>query len=309
MELRKQVGEELAGERADKIVAKLAGISRSAARTLVDGGAVEVAGRPVAPKDRLDAGVEVWIELPEQEALQAEEVPFEVYYEDSHLAVINKPAGVVVHPGTGVSRGTLAGGLLFRWPQIEGIGRQNRWGIVHRLDRDTSGLLAVALSEPAYEGLTSAIGAREVSRTYIALVHGAFELPAGTVDAPIGRDARRPTRYVVRREGRPSRTHYRRLAEWSDPGVSLLEVRLETGRTHQIRVHLQSIGHPVLGDPVYGRRDPVEVERIWLHAASLSFTHPVTGVTVAVSSPIPGDLWKTLEELGSPDVGDYPKNT
>ncbi|NIA24172.1 MAG: RluA family pseudouridine synthase [Gammaproteobacteria bacterium] len=306
-----RVDAELAGERSDKIVAMLADVSRSMARRLIESGAVQVDGSPVAPKDRLDAGALVSIELPAAEILEPEEVAFEVRYEDADIAVIDKPAGVVVHPGTGVIGGTLAGGLLFRWPRIRGVGQDNRWGIVHRLDRDTSGLLVVALSEAAYEGLTEAIAAREVSRTYLALVQGGFVLPAGTIDAPIGRDPRRPTRRVVRREGRQARTHYRQLAGWSDPGVSLLEVRLETGRTHQIRVHLESIGHPVIGDRVYGATSPrmPSVERIWLHAVSLSFVHPITGVTIDVTAPLPSDLQGTLEELGTADVGGYPKNT
>jgi len=308
------VGDELSGERADKIVAVLAGVSRGVARSLIDSGSVHVGGELVAPKDRLEAGMEMSIELPEIEVLQAEDIPFEVRYEDADVAVIDKPAGIVVHPGTGVQGGTLAGGLLFRWPHIRGVGQENRWGIVHRLDRDTSGLLVVALTEVAYQALTAAIASRQVSRTYLALVQGGFELPAGTIDAPIGRDPRRPTRQVVRREGRPARTHYRRLAGWSDPDVSLLEVQLETGRTHQIRVHLESIGHPVLGDAVYGKHNPAmpDVARIWLHAAALSFTHPIAGVTLDVTSPIPDDLNRTLIELGDPDVGsylDYPKNT
>ncbi|GBE23690.1 MAG TPA: RluA family pseudouridine synthase [Actinobacteria bacterium] len=301
----------LAGERADKIVAMLAEVSRSVARRLIETGAAQVDGSPVAPRDRLDVGAMVSIDLPATETLEPEEVAFEVRYEDADVAVVDKPSGIVVHPGTGVMGGTLAGGLLFRWPQIRGIGQENRWGIVHRLDRDTSGLLMVALTEAAYEGLTAAIAAHEVSRTYLALVQGGFALPGGTIDAPIGRDPRRPTRRVVRREGRPARTHYRRLAGWNDRGVSLLEVRLETGRTHQIRVHLESIGHPVIGDRVYGAPNPrmSSVERIWLHAVSLSFAHPVTGATIDVTAPLPSDLQSTLEELGSADVGGYPKNT
>ncbi|NOY55046.1 MAG: RluA family pseudouridine synthase [Actinobacteria bacterium] len=301
----------LAGERADKIVAMLAQVSRGVARRLIDSGAVQIEGSPVAPKDRLDVGAVISVEFPAVEMLEPEEVAFEVRHEDADVAVIDKPAGIVVHPGTGVIGGTLAGGLLFRWPQIRGVGQENRWGIVHRLDRDTSGLLAVALTEAAYEGLTAAIRAREVSRTYLALVQGGFVLPGGTIDAPIGRDPRRPTRRVVRREGRPARTHYRRLAGWSDPGVSLLEVQLETGRTHQIRVHLESIGHPVIGDRAYGSTGPRMpcVERMWLHAVSLSFEHPITGVSVDVTSPLPSDLQSTLDELGNADVGGYPKNT
>ncbi len=292
------VASEYSGERIDKIVSAMAGVSRRVARELIESGAVLVNGSEVAPKDRMSGGEEVSIEIPAQESLQPEEVPFEVRYEDEDIAVIDKPSGTVVHPGAGVSQGTLAAGLLHRWPRIEGVGVEDRWGIVHRLDRDTSGLLVVALSKRAYDGLTRAMAAREVSRVYLALVQGAFQLPSGTVDAPIGRDPRRPGRKAVRREGRPARTHYRQLAGWGD--TTLLEVRLETGRTHQIRVHLASIGHPVVGDIVYGGPEAV---RLWLHATSLTFAHPVTGVEISVVSPLPAELEETLEVLGEPDVG------
>ncbi|MFZ0492318.1 MAG: RluA family pseudouridine synthase [Acidimicrobiia bacterium] len=297
------IGTELAGERIDKVVSLLTGLSRRVARTLVEEGDVLVDGTAVAPKDRVEGGEQVRIRVPVEQTLEPEEVPFGVRFEDGVVAVIDKPAGVVVHPGAGVSKGTLAAGLLYRWPQVEGVGVEDRWGIVHRLDRDTSGLLLVALTEDAYQSLTGAMAERSIKRTYLALVEGLFPLPAGTVDAPIGRDPRNPRRRALRRDGRPARTQYRRLASWEEPDLSLLEVRLETGRTHQIRVHMASIDHPVVGDTVYGGRPS---GRMWLHAVTLSFMHPVRGEEITVASPLPDDLREELDELGEPDIGTVP---
>ena len=294
------IGPELAGERIDKVVSLLTGLSRRVARALVESGDVLVDGATMAPKDRVEGGEEILIRVPAEQTLEPEEVPFEVRFEDRVVAVIDKPSGVVVHPGAGISTGTLAAGLLHRWPQIKGVGVADRWGIVHRLDRDTSGLLLVALTDEAYRSLTGAIAERSVRRTYLALVEGLFSLPAGTIDAPIGRDSRTPRRRGLQRDGRSARTHYRRLASWEDPGLSLMEVRLETGRTHQIRVHMSSIDHPVVGDILYGGRPS---ERLWLHAASLSFAHPSSGEDVTVTSPLPEGLRGVLDELGEPDVG------
>jgi 23S rRNA pseudouridine1911/1915/1917 synthase len=302
------IGPELAGERIDKVVSILAGLSRRVARTLVESGDVLVDGTTMSPKDRVVGGERVSIRIPVEQTLEPEDVSFGVCYEDENVAVIDKPSGVVVHPGAGVSRGTLAAGLLHRWPQLEGVGVKDRWGIVHRLDRDTSGLLLVALTEEAYRSLTDAMAERSVKRTYRALVEGLFSLPAGTVDAPIGRDPRNPRRRALQRDGRPARTHYRRLASWDGPNLSLLEVQLETGRTHQIRVHMASIDHPVVGDTMYGGQPS---ERLWLHAVALSFMHPVRGEEITVTSPLPDELRGLLDELGEPDVGavDQPQNT
>jgi 23S rRNA pseudouridine1911/1915/1917 synthase len=294
---------DLAGERADKIVAVLADLSRSVARSLIDERLVTVEGGPVDPKQRLLEGVELTIEMPVLQRLEAEDIPLVVRYEDDHVAVVDKPAGVVVHPGAGRTTGTLAAGLLARWPDLEGVGQTDRWGIVHRLDREVSGLLVVALTGVAYEKLVAALKRRSVARDYRALVWGALAAATGTIDAPIGRDARFPARMATQVEGRPSRTHYRRAAHWSQAGLSLLEASLETGRTHQIRVHFSSIGHPVVGDRVYGRPGPAGVDphRVWLHAAHLGFEHPVTGEALSVDSPLPEDLQASLDMLGPPD--------
>jgi 23S rRNA pseudouridine1911/1915/1917 synthase len=297
--MRETVPPDLGGERADLVVARLAGVSRSVARRLVDEGAARAGGVAMRPGERLPAGTVVEIDaLPEQPVLEPEPVAFSVRYEDEHLAVIDKPAGVVVHPGAGVALGTLAAGVLHRWPGVRGVGDENRWGIVHRLDRDTSGLMVVALDDEALRGLRAAIKARRVERIYLALVTGIPAAPTGTIEAPLGRDPRRPSRFRVDAAGRSARTHFRRLVAWPAHGLALLEVRLETGRTHQIRVHAAAIDAPVYGDPVYGRAVPGR--RIWLHATRLGFDHPVTGARVEVESRPPTDLAEVLTGLGEP---------
>lgn len=296
------VPDDLAGERTDKIVAVLGGLSRSEARTLVDDGAVTSDGLPVSARDRLESGAVVEFEVPEPgDILQPEEVDLVIRYEDEHLLVVEKPAGMVVHPGAGRNVGTLAAGLLYRYPTIRGVGEDPRWGIVHRLDRDTSGLLVVALTAEAHELLAGMIKRRLVHRGYTALVDGTFDAPRGTIDAPVGPDPSRPKRRVVSPFGKPARTHYRRTAQWSGWEVSMLDVTLETGRTHQIRVHMTSIGHPVIGDRWYGKPTRVDSPRVFLHAGELSFEHPITGDEVRVSSPLAPDLTEVLARLGPAD--------
>jgi 23S rRNA pseudouridine1911/1915/1917 synthase len=303
-ETRFEVPAELDGERADKIVAVLASLSRADARRLIDEGLVTVRGEPVAPKARLQSGNEIDVVISPRIGLVPEDLPLVVRYEDDHLLVVDKAAGMVVHPGAGQWTGTLAAGVLARWPQVAGVGQRDRWGIVHRLDRDVSGLLAVALTARAYEGLVQALANRRVIRDYRALAHGSFDATTGTIDAPIGRDPRHPARMRVLPEGRPSRTHYRRTAYWSRFDVSALDVSLETGRTHQIRVHLASIDHPIVGDRTYGHSGPPDLDpgRVWLHAARLEFDHPVTAERVSIESPLPPVLQLSLEVLGPPDA-------
>jgi 23S rRNA pseudouridine1911/1915/1917 synthase len=297
------VPDDLAGERADRIVAIVSGLSRATARSLIDEGAVTVQGEPVEPKQRLHAGVELDFEMPVLHGLLAEDIALVVRYEDGDVAVVDKPAGMVVHPGAGRATGTLAAGLLARWPGLAGVGQADRWGIVHRLDREVSGLMVVALTDAAYESLVRSLAERSVVRDYKALVWGTLEAATGTIDAPIGRDPRASTRMAVQVEGRPARTHYRRTAHWSGAGLSMLDVSLETGRTHQIRVHLASINHPVVGDRVYGRPGPggVDPHRVWLHAFHLGFDHPITGEPVSIDSPLPEDLADSLRVLGPPE--------
>ena len=302
----------LAGERADRIVAVLLGTSRSVARQTVDAGAVKCAGAVLRPADRLAAGTTLEIEYtPPIEALTADpEVRLPVAYESPDVLVIDKPAGLVVHPGAGRNSGTLANGLIARFPDQIELGPERRWGILHRLDRDTSGLLMVARTAAAYATLREALARREITRCYQTLVVGLFDNASGTIDAPVGRDPTHPTRMAVVHDGRPSRTHYRRLATWVGTGVTLLEVRLETGRTHQIRVHLQSIAHPVVGDDTYGRRLPdpsgVDPGRTWLHALALRFPDPGEGSDVFVSGRLPEDLSVSLDRLGIPDLASEP---
>ena len=298
--IRAEVPEALAGERADKVVAALSGVSRTLARRLLEEGRVTVNGAVVSPRERVEAGDRVEAEIPGPAVLEPEAVPFEVRYEDEDLAVVDKPPGVVVHPGAGRSGvGTLAAGILQRWPGVRGVGEEERWGIVHRLDQDTSGLLLVALSQAAWPSLRRMMALHEVERTYLALVHGIPQAATGTVDAPLGRDPRQRGRVRVEAAGREARTHYRCLRSWRGPGLALLELRLETGRTHQIRVHLAAIGHPIVADRRYGRDDGL-APRTFLHACRLRFTHPITGVEVVVESPLPADLDGALGKLGEP---------
>lgn len=294
---------ELDGERVDKVVATLGQMTRSEAKAFCEDGEVRVDGDVASAKARLHTGQT--IAFPPAEvaaALAAEPVEFGVLYEDEHLIVVDKPAGLTVHPGAGRTTGTLAGGLLDRYPEVRGVGDKGRWGLVHRLDRETSGALLVARTPDAYVALVRDLARRDVGREYLALVQGTFDLPRGTIDAPIGRDPHRPRRRALVPTGRHSVTHYRMTSQWERPGVALLAVTLETGRTHQIRVHLAGIGHAVIGDRLYGRRDPISVPRLFLHAVQLRFTHPATGEEMTVASPLPADLQQVLDQLGEADA-------
>lgn len=300
-----RVPAELADERLDRVVAILAETSRAAARQLIESGGVTVDGVSiVAPATRVagDARLGVAAIAPPT-PLVAEPVDFTVAWEDDEVAVIDKPTGIVVHPGAANAAGTLAAGLLHRWPQIEGVGDEGRWGIVHRLDKGTSGLLVVAKTDPALEGLRGMIARHELRRTYLALVQHPMPIETGTIDAPIDRDPARPIRRRVHPTGRPARTHYSQLAAWSEH--ALLEVTLETGRTHQIRVHLAAIEHPVVGDRTYGARadDRADPGRVWLHSWKLEFEHPITGEELSEESGLPEDLVGSLSGLGEPRTG------
>jgi len=297
---------DLAGSRADKVIAASLGLSRGEARSIVDAGDATVDDRQVKASEKLGEGVVLAVVVPvlDTALVPDPDVPFSVVYEDESLAVIDKPVGVVVHPGSGRSQGTLANGLLARYPEIQGVGQQERWGIVHRLDRDTSGLLVIARTNDAYEALTAMLKEHTIDRRYLAGVQGSFTNTTGTVDAPIGRDPYNRTRMYVAKDGREARTHYRRIAGWDLRDVSLLSVTLETGRTHQIRVHMRAIDHPIIGDGAYGRAGVVgDPGRPWLHARQLTFTHPISGDSVDEVSNIPQDLSDSLAALGEPDTG------
>ena len=298
----------LAGERVDRAVALLTGWSRAEVQSLVTAGAIVVGGRAVGKSHRLAAGdvVELLGAPVPAEPPGPEDVELELRYVDDDVVVVNKPAGLVVHPGPGHRHGTLVQGLLARFPEIERVGDPARPGIVHRLDRDTSGLLVVARSPRAYESLVAALAAREVEREYLALVGGIPEAPRGAIDAPIGRSATRRTRMAVRDAGRPARTGFETVAGWPDADVALLRCRLETGRTHQIRVHLAAIGHPVVGDEAYGGRPgvgPRRLPRPFLHAARLAFPHPAGSGRRELEEPLPADLARFLESLGPNALG------
>jgi 23S rRNA pseudouridine1911/1915/1917 synthase len=290
------VGPESAGERLDVFLAEAAG-SRAAAQRLIDGGLVLVDGAARPKRHTVAAGERVLVRAaapaPEPEAPPAR---YAIAYEDEHLLVVDKPPGVVVHPARHNLTGTLAQALAGR---IAGGDDPRRPGIVHRLDRDTSGVLVVARTEPAYERLKAMLKAREITREYLALVEGRPGARAGTIDAPIGRDRRVRTRVSTDTdEPRSAVTHFdtERLLE----RFTLLRVRLETGRTHQVRAHLKAIGHPVAGDPEYGHRGLLGLERQFLHAARLAFEHPATGEPLDVTSPLPDDLRAALEKAGGP---------
>lgn len=295
-----RIPDDVEGERLDKAIADLLGVSRAVARTIVDSG-VTVDEKPGTPKTRVYAGSLIVAELPpEPVALEPEPVEFEVLLEDDEFVVINKAPGVVVHPGAGQRHGTLAAGLLFRYPEIRGVGAEGRWGLVHRLDKGTSGALLVARTPAGYEFLSQAIRHRDVKREYLALVEGLLKPPTGTIDAPIGRDPVYPTRRAVTLDGRHARTHYQLVRNFPEARVALVDVRLETGRTHQIRVHFAAIGHAVIGDPVYGMSSyPVKSPRVFLHAGKLSFRHPTRDEEVVVEAPLPDDLSSVIAGLES----------
>ncbi|MGH9039854.1 MAG: RluA family pseudouridine synthase [Acidimicrobiia bacterium] len=296
----------LAGERVDRALALLTGWSRAEVVVLVEEGAVTVAGRPVSKSRRLAEGddVEVVGEPAPELPPAPEAVEFTVVHADDEVVVVSKPAGLVVHPGAGHPTGTLAGGLLDRFPDIAGVGDPMRPGIVHRLDRDTSGLMVVARTPDAYAALTAALAARDMERVYLGLAWGRFETRRGSIDAPIGRSDRRRTRMAVREAGREARTGYEVVRQYDDPVCALVECKLETGRTHQIRVHLAAIGHPVVGDAAYGGDRPaIRPGRPFLHAISLAFTHPASGETLSFSDPLPTALAEVLSDLDARQGG------
>jgi 23S rRNA pseudouridine1911/1915/1917 synthase len=296
---RLRVPETAAGERLDRFLAALPEIgSRAVAERLVLEGGVLVDGSMRAKSARLAGGEELEFEAPGPvlSELVPEAMDLTVPYEDEHLLVVDKPAGLVVHPAPGHSQGTLVHGLLAY--DVEGGDEPERPGIVHRLDRDTSGLMVVARSAEAHRRLQEMVQAREVTREYIALVVGRPHSLRGTIEAPIGRDRNDALRHSLDTDTpREAVTHFE--VEELLPRHALLRVRLETGRTHQIRVHLTAIDLPVAGDPLYGRAGDLGLERQFLHAARLAFAHPITGAEVDVSSPLPPDLENALLQARS----------
>jgi 23S rRNA pseudouridine1911/1915/1917 synthase len=286
--VKQRVPDAAAGERLDRFLASLPEVgSRGVAeRVLAEG--VLVDGRARAKSHRLTGGEELEFDEPELavSSLEPEQMDLRIAYEDEHLVVVDKPAGLVVHPAPGHATGTLVHGLLAH--DVAG-GDEDRPGIVHRLDRDTSGLMVVARSDEAHRRLQELVRRRELERHYLALVVGRPRSRAGRIEAPIGRDRREPMRHSLDTDTpREAVTHFEVVELF--PRHALLDVKLETGRTHQIRVHLSAIGLPVAGDPVYGRPHELGLERQFLHAARLAFRHPFTGEQVEVGSPLPDDL-------------------
>jgi 23S rRNA pseudouridine1911/1915/1917 synthase len=297
----------LDGERIDRVVAMVTGASRTLVTDWLTSGLVRRNGVVATSRSaRVVEGdlIEVDVDL---DAAPAELVPepdvvVPVVYEDDDLLVIDKPAGLVVHPGAGNPTGTMVQGLLARYPEIAGVGDPERPGVVHRLDKDTSGLMLVARSQAAYEELVAMLAAHEVERCYLTLVWGVPEARSGMVDAPIGRSTREPTRMVVSAQGKEARTRYDVVEAFTDPvPCALVECRLETGRTHQIRVHMSAIGHPVVGDDRYrGVRPAIATPRMVLHSAQLSLDHPVRhDERLSFTSPLPADLAAVVEGLSA----------
>jgi len=289
--LRLPVPEEAAGTRLDRFLSEPLG-SRARAQALIDAGKVSVDGRPRPKRHAVSAGEVVVVQAAEAVTPAASEpaVPFTVAYEDDHLLIVDKPAGLVVHPARGHRTGTLAQALAGR---AAGGEDPYRAGIVHRLDRDTSGLLVVAKSDEVHRALKALLAARGLHREYLALVEGRPPARSGTIDAPIGRHRHdRVLMSIDTDDPREARTHFE--IERLLPGATLLRIVLDTGRTHQIRVHLAAIDHPVCGDPQYGTAGEYGLQRQFLHAARLSFVHPVTAEAVDVSAPLPSDLAAAL---------------
>ncbi len=273
-------------------------LSRSEAQRLIKGGQVTVNGQPSKPAYRLEEGdsVIVRVPAPEPEVVAPEAIPLDVLYEDADLVAVNKPAGMVVHPAYGNLTGTLVNAALARWPEMRAVGGEGRAGVVHRLDKDTSGVIVLARTPAALHALQQQFKAHTVAKRYIALVEGVPASSSGVIEAPIARDPRQRKRMAVVRGGRESVTRYDLLEEFETH--ALLSIAPQTGRTHQIRVHLAWLGHPVVGDRVYGfRRQRIRLKRLFLHASALEVDQPTTGQRLTVEAPLPSSLEHVLANL------------
>jgi 23S rRNA pseudouridine1911/1915/1917 synthase len=303
----------LDGERIDRVVAMMTGASRTHVVEWLDAGLIRRNGKVATSRsNRVVEGdvveIDVDLDAPAAPMVPEPDVEVPIVYVDDDVIVIDKPSGLVVHPGAGNATGTMVQGLLARFPEIADVGDPDRPGVVHRLDKDTSGLMLVARTQAAYEALVAMLAAHEVERRYLTLVWGIPEARSGMVDAPIGRSIREPTRMVVSAQGKEARTRYDVVRTFDEPArCSLVQCRLETGRTHQIRVHMAAIGHPVVGDDRYrGVRPAIPTPRMVLHSAALSLDHPTRpGETLSFESPLPADLAAVIDGLSeSPPTGE-----
>lgn len=294
------VSPEEAGTRLDKALAEAlaGGASRSQVQAWIRDGLVRVNGKPAKANYRLADGdvLEVTAPEPEPAELEPENIPLDIVYEDHDVVVVNKPRGMVVHPAPGHVRGTLVHALLYHCRDLSGIGGRRRPGIVHRIDKDTSGLLMAAKHDVAHQRLAEQLAAHAVIRKYVAIAQGRLPHDRGTIEAPIGRDPRDRKKFAVdAKNGKPAITHFTVLERFAEH--TLLELRLETGRTHQIRVHMHYLGHPLEGDPVYGRRRGAILDGQALHASALGFRHPMSGEPLLFEAPLPDDMARLVARL------------
>lgn len=301
MEIQTQTRHEIAadGRRLDVLLAEATGLTRSRVAALMAEGQCTVSGRletKAGAKPKPGEAVVLSIPAPKPAVPQAEDIPIDILYQDEDIAVVIKPAGMVVHPAAGNEDGTLVNALLHHLDHLGSIGGELRPGIVHRLDKDTSGLLLVAKNDAAQLSLSRQLQDRQMEKHYRALVEGSFKESAGRIEAPIARSKKDRKKMAVDPEGRESITEWTVLE--SGRGCTLLDVHILTGRTHQIRVHMKHIGHPVCGDPIYGSGRGVRVQRLMLHAYSLSFTHPVTGQRMTFTAPLPDAFISSLLSNG-----------
>ncbi|MGJ3239297.1 MAG: RluA family pseudouridine synthase [Anaerolineae bacterium] len=293
------------GERLDKIlVARLSDYSRAQIQALITEGAVTVDGASAKPGHKMKGGERIMVQIPDDEEsyLEPEEIDLTVLYEDDDIAVINKPAGMVVHPGIGQESGTLVHALLFRYPEMVDMQdhplAEGRMGIVHRLDKDTSGVIVVARHIDALTNLMAQFKDRTTDKTYLALLERTPKTMEGRIDAPIGRDPKQRKRMGVLADGKPAVTEFEVLDMGFRGGRALVQIKIETGRTHQIRVHMAFIGCPIIGDTIYGfNKQRIGLKRNFLHASELSFDHPTTGERVTFSSPLPKGLQNVMDKL------------
>lgn len=290
------------GERLDIVVSRRAEVSRSRAQKMIDEHLVTVDGQPARKNRLLNPGEIVSWDLPERHdgATRPEDLPLSIVHEDDHLVVVDKSADMVMYPGPGHCSGTLLNALLSRYPDIEGVGEEGRPGVFHRLDRGTSGLVAVARTVPAYHAMVEMMRSRSVTRVYMALVTGSVPAQAGTIDAPVARSRKNRKKMAVDAHAGRQAVSTFEVKERFPAGFTLVEVKLHTGRTHQIRVHFSHIGHPVAGDPVYSRGKAsrhLGLQRQFLHACRLAFEHPLTGEALDFASALPPDLEAVVESL------------